>query len=94
MEMAVDFENREGATNVTKEAEMDLGMMGCDEYSLWSRFNTAIGLLNPVEKCSLSFFGKDHGPDFVIEIVVQNSEVQCSQLEKVIKTNLFFLRVG
>jgi hypothetical protein len=50
MEMAVNFENREGATNVTKEAEMDLGMMGCDEYLLRSRFNTAIGLLNPVEK--------------------------------------------
>jgi hypothetical protein len=54
MEMAEDFEDREAATNVAKEAKIDLGKMGCDEYLQRSRFDTAIGLLNPVEKYSLS----------------------------------------
>jgi len=92
MEQAEDFEDREAATKVAKENQMGVGVIGSDEYLERSRFETAIGILNPVEKYSLSFFGKDHRPDLVIEIAVQNSELQCRQLESRLINDMRFLR--
>ena len=81
MDLAEDFEDRQACTQVMKESET--GFMGCDEYLQRSKFETAIALLNPVEKYSLSFFGKDHRPDPVIDIRIENSELQCRQWEDV-----------
>jgi len=78
MEMAEDFEDREAASMVYKEVEIDPMEMVTDEEREKAKYNTTVELLNPIEKYCYHFFGKDHRPD---PVIAYNTKHQCRQLE-------------
>jgi len=93
MELAEDVEDRQAARSVMKEvqftAEMDVLEYAGDEYREKVKFETAIDLLNPVEKYSLSFFGQDRRPD---PALIFYEELRCRQLDVSLDNDLRFLR--
>jgi len=91
MELAEDEEDREAAAVAWQEAKMQAEdeMMG-DEHRERARWDTAIELLNPVEKYALSFFGEARSPDPTIGI--HFLELQCRQLEERLDKDMRYYR--
>jgi len=84
MAMAEDREDREAASMVYKEQEIDPMEMVTDEEREKAKYNTTVELLNPIEKYCFHFFGKDHRPHPVID---STPEHQCRRLDNVISNS-------